>query len=198
MKVADLIQRAAKALERADLSSADAAALQTEVSTAAIELGERVVDIRPSIPGLHGSGRLRAQIAATGSDADMLALDREFEQLAPQAERLSIQRDQLNQRRQAALAREAAAGMPMTLASLADAVDALESAHRAVAEREQSVRHAYTQVSQARSLARNAGLPAAAGDVELARRMVRVMPDYQRHQDDAIGTVTGGAFSVAA
>lgn len=188
--VVELIQKAADALARPTMSSVEARDLRDELYAPLAQIEERISAIRPP-SARGGQGSLRAEVAATGSDEDLAKLDREHERLAAQFERLTMQREQLNQRRHEALAREASEALPSMLASLGEAVDALEAAHRAIVDREQAVRQVFAMINTARSLCRNAGLPAAAGDESMAQRLVQLMPDYRRHADDTIETVVG-------
>lgn len=182
--VSALIERAAAELQRADLTSGEARQLQSETGQAAHQLAERVTAIAPR-DAVRGPGRERARILATGTDADLQALDAEHARLAAQAERLVALRDRAHLVRQAAAAREASEGLPAQLDALGEALDRLGAARKAVSAGEQVVQELRAMVATSRGVARAAGLPAAAASPELAQRLVELLPAAAKHPREA-------------
>lgn len=182
--VAELIRRAAAELARTDLTSGEARQLQSECGEAAYHLAQRVAAIAPRSEG-RGPGPARQVVLATGTDADLQALDAEHDRLASQVERLVALRDRATAVRQAAQAREASEGLPAQLAALSEALDRLGAARKAVAAGEQLVQELRGMVGQSRALARTAGLPAPAASPELVRRLIELHPAAARHAQAA-------------
>lgn len=182
--VAELIRWAAGELQRDDLTSGEARAVENETGEAAHRLGQRVAAIAPRSEG-RGPGPARQVVLATGTDADLQALDAEHDRLASQVERLAALRSHATSLRQAAQAREASEGLPAQLAALGEALDRLGAARKAVAAGEQLVQELRGMVGQSRAVASAAGLPAPAASPELVRRLIELHPAAARHAQAA-------------
>lgn len=161
--------------KRESLSSMQCIALGTQAYEAIHELGARIKCIHPK--DRHGMvGSERAKALTTGTADEVAAINAEYDQLKVQSDQLEAQRDELYRLREVARDREASEGMPGLLVELAGNTAVVEAARDALLDAIGTLDACMTTTMQARVRAVRAGLPAAAGSVELAQRIEALYP----------------------
>lgn len=182
--IRDLIERSAARLQRDDLTAAQARAVAVECGEAESLVAQRIAAIAPRNE-IRAAGPERARVLATGSEAELRALDDEHARLTVQAERLIALRDRASALRQALAAREASEALPGQFEALGEALARLEAARKAVAAAEQVAHALRGVIAQGRGTALAGGHPAPVAPVALVRRLIELHPAAARHPEHA-------------
>ncbi|RFF50184.1 hypothetical protein [Xanthomonas campestris] len=190
-----IIEEVRSALDRGKaVSSAEAVALHAKMHRELAKAIEKRDRIAVAGPRARNNGPAYRQILLSGTNEQIAAMQREFDEMCVEADRARALCDSLQQLKAVVLLKEADEGLPGLQQGLVDAVAVAEECQRAFEAALDQVEGVYHQISQARDQLHRAGITATAersAEVATIRRLLALAPFSQRqrvsmHRDGGI------------
>ena len=181
-----IIEEVRSALDRGKaVSSAEAAALHAKMHGELAKAIEKRARIAVAGPRAPNNGPEYRQVLLSGTNEQIAAMQREFDELCIEVDRARALCDSLQQLKAVLLLREADEGLPSLQQELVDAVAAAEECQRALESALDQVEAVYLQISRARGQLNTASIAATAeqsAEVKTIRRLVALAPFSQRQR----------------
>lgn len=167
MKLSDLFKRDRNTLE-------EIAAARKEIARRRKEIAARLDDIAVNRQASGSPGPARREALVGGTPSDVIALDREAEELAAELRQLDHQALELNSRADQAQRADQAAGLRPAIRRLPDAVAHMESAQQALEEARRELHETVAAIDAGRR-AVGPDAPAATDDPALVLRVADLL-----------------------
>lgn len=167
------------------VSSAEAVALHAKMHAELAKAIEKRDRIAIAGPRARNNGPAYKQILLSGTNEQIAAMQREFDETCIEVDRARALCDSLQQLKAVLLLKEADEGLPNLQRELVGAVAAAEECQRALESALDQVEGVYLQITQARSQLNTASITATAeksADVTTIRRLVALAPFSQRQR----------------
>ncbi|KHS08013.1 hypothetical protein RM61_07250 [Xanthomonas phaseoli pv. phaseoli] len=167
------------------VTSAEAIALHTKMHGELAKAIEKRDRIAIAGPRARNNGPAYQQMLLSGTNEQIAAMQRDFDELCIEVDRARALCDSLQQLKAVLLLKEADEGLPGLQQELVGAVAAAEECQRAFEAALDHVEGLYQQISQARGQLNTASIAATAeqsAEVKTIRRLVALAPFSQRQR----------------
>ncbi|OBR70615.1 hypothetical protein A7D35_20350 [Xanthomonas arboricola] len=167
------------------VSSAEVVALHAKMHGELAKAIEKRARIAVAGPRAPNNGPEYRQVLLSGTNEQIAAMQREFDEMCVEADRARALCDSLQQLKAVVLLKEADEGLPSLQQELVDAVAAAEKCQRALESALDQVEGVYLQISRARGQLNTASIAATAeqsAEVKTIRRLVALAPFSQRQR----------------